>query len=230
MGGHAVCAAAFVCDAACGNCQSPPIANLTLGINTTVPIDTRFNNGTGDMPNTPKYYSLYATEGHTYRIRAFPDTVNKINSMILIVADSFGDPIRRAISNSGAAINTSHTIFIRRTLVRNFPVVGVLIHVHDFLACAKVTDRVELQIQSDLNDQQRDAEMGCAGDTHLSIIFKALHTGEYKVGLAQVVDTVAPRSAFASDLDFGVQWRGGKFGMPMFSGTVFLLPYRHYRS
>jgi hypothetical protein len=186
MGGHAVCGAAFCCDAMCGNCQSPPVANLTLGKLKTVLVDTRFNNGTGDMPNTPKYYSLQAVQGRTYRIQAFPDTVNKIKSMLVIVADPTGDPIRRALSNNGAPKNVNHKVFVHRTL-------------------------------QDLEGEDRDADLGCAGDTHISVIFKALHTGEYKIGLTQLTDSPKPRSAFKTYQEYGKQWRGGRYGFPMYS-------------
>ena len=132
--------------------------------------------------NIATYHSLHAVEGQTYRIRAWGDLTNDIRSMFVIVADPSGNPIRRAKSNSGHTIGSVENRMFTRKTL------------------------------SDLDAEHYDTEMGCEGDSHISVVFKALETGVYKIGLGQATDVVTPRSDFPSDFEFGRQWRGGRNG------------------
>ena len=132
--------------------------------------------------NVATYHDLHAVEGQTYRIRAWGDLTNDIRSMFVIVADPSGNPIRRAKSNSGHTIGSVENRMFTRKTL------------------------------SDLDAEHYDTEMGCEGDSHISVVFKALETGVYKIGLGQATDVVRPRSDFPSDLEFGRQWRGGRNG------------------
>jgi hypothetical protein len=166
--GTGLCVFGGFCDAMCGFCAREPEGELSLGINTSVEV-TEF-----DSPNNPNYHNLTVTAGQTYRVRAFPDEP-AVRSMLVIVRNPDGKPIRRAVSNSGRSI-------------RDLSAWG---------------PRTPIELQAEV----RDTEMGCAGDTHLDIVFTAAVDGVYSVGLSQETDAAFNRAADMSTHEFTMQVR-----------------------
>jgi hypothetical protein len=170
--GSNLCVMAGMCDAMCGFCGNGPVGELALGQNVTVEVTEE------DSPNNPRYRSLSATAGRTYRVRAFPDleAVPAVRSMLLVVRNPDGKPIRRAVSNTGNPIRAS----------------------------AEFVDRTPAELEA----EPRDTEMGCIGDTHIDILFKPTKTGVYTIGLSQATDAAFTRLETMSPAEFSLQWRG----------------------
>ena len=108
--GTNLCVMAGMCDAMCGFCASDPEGELTLGQNFSVDITA------ADSTNTPRYHTLSAIAGQIYRVRAFPDLEADpvVRSMLLVVRNPDGNPIRRAVSNTGTPIRDTAE-FVHRT-------------------------------------------------------------------------------------------------------------------
>ena len=56
-----------------------------------------------DSPNDPKYRLLRARAGEVYRVRAYPG--ENVRSILAVVVDPSGKPIRRALTGTGELIN-----------------------------------------------------------------------------------------------------------------------------
>eukprot|EP01045_Picozoa_sp_COSAG04_P010680 COSAG04_NODE_659_length_11458_cov_3.404173_14_plen_352_part_01 len=52
---------------------------------------------------------------------------------------------------------------------------------------------------AEMDNNPRDVNVGCNGDQHIDIVFKATETGDYSIGLGQLTDMAQPRSDYDSD-------------------------------
>eukprot|EP01046_Picozoa_sp_COSAG06_P029965 COSAG06_NODE_2819_length_6234_cov_2.814996_1_plen_1898_part_00 len=170
--GTNLCSGAHLCDAMCGFCARESEAVLQLGHNSSVEVTAT------DFSNDPHYHSLSAEAGRVYRIRAFPDLESQpaVLSMLLVIRNPSGKPIRRAMSNTGTPLR-DNTAWVNRTL-------------------------------TELEAEARDVELGCVGNTHLDIVFKATQDGIYSIGLAQATDSAYSRPDNMTVHEFTMQWRG----------------------
>jgi len=96
--GANLCPAQHICDAACGYCQNP---SREIVVPDGTPIDVAVQETDS---NVPIYHDIDFVAGRTYRFRAWPG--ENITSVIMILVDPGGYPIRRSLTNTGNTLES----------------------------------------------------------------------------------------------------------------------------
>jgi hypothetical protein len=85
----------------CGFCQNPSVgavepdgATISVAVHET------------DYSNTPVYHDVEVVAGRTYRFRAWPH--QNVKAVFMLLVDAGGQPIRRAVTNTGNNLETRH--------------------------------------------------------------------------------------------------------------------------
>ena len=133
---------------------------------------------TADSTNNPRYRTLAATAGQIYRVRAFPD-MDAVPAAARSLLLIIRNPAGKTIRR--AYSNTGNPI--------------------------RASDDWMERTPAELEAEMHDAEMGCAGATHLDILFQAAEDGIYSIGLAQMTNTDMSRGNMSIH-EFTLQWRG----------------------
>ena len=102
MGGQ-LCPFAHACDALCGFCQMPAMPEpLRPSVPRTVEISASISQV---LANVPTYHSFDVVAGRTYRFRAWAEDETALKSVLLLLVDSTGYPIRRSITQRGHGLD-----------------------------------------------------------------------------------------------------------------------------